>query len=189
MAGVLGDVILVNGVPWPRHQVSANRYRLRLLNASNARRYEFVLDPPPPTGSAFVQIGTDGGLLATAVARDSVTLASGERVDAVVDFGAYPVGTEVTMTNRLGAGSTVPIMRFDVVRAGVDQTPDPLGLRRLSVGDAAGVRRRAHQDLRFPADPQFRRRGCRTLRARSGHGSRRRRGRTGLDGQRPALPN
>ena len=39
MEGVLGDVVLVNGAPWPVHEVDAARYRLRLLNASNARRY------------------------------------------------------------------------------------------------------------------------------------------------------
>ncbi|WP_179200052.1 multicopper oxidase family protein, partial [Streptomyces sp. NRRL B-24572] len=42
VAGVLGDVILVNGAPWPVHEVDAARYRLRLLNASNARHYELA---------------------------------------------------------------------------------------------------------------------------------------------------
>src|SRR5262249_9677444 len=35
--GVLGDVILVNGAPGPFLEVDAARYRLRVLNASNAR--------------------------------------------------------------------------------------------------------------------------------------------------------
>ena len=39
MDGVLGDTILVNGAPWPYLEVSATRYRFRILNASNARRY------------------------------------------------------------------------------------------------------------------------------------------------------
>jgi hypothetical protein len=30
MAGVLGDVVLVNGAPWPVHEVDAARYRLRI---------------------------------------------------------------------------------------------------------------------------------------------------------------
>jgi spore coat protein A len=34
MEGVLGDVVLVNGAPWPVLEVAAARYRLRLLNAS-----------------------------------------------------------------------------------------------------------------------------------------------------------
>ncbi|MER7016044.1 multicopper oxidase domain-containing protein [Saccharopolyspora sp. NPDC000359] len=115
-AGVLGDVVLVNGVPWPVHEVSATRHRLRVLNASNARRYELALDPPPPDGPAFVQIGSDGGLLAAPVGHESITLASAERHDVVVDFGRYPVGTEVTLVNRLGTGSTARVMRFRVAR-------------------------------------------------------------------------
>ena len=45
--GVLGDVILVNGAPWPVLWADRARYRLRILNASNARRYTLALDPPP----------------------------------------------------------------------------------------------------------------------------------------------
>ena len=151
MAGVLGDVVLVNGVPWPRHEVDGTRYRLRLLNASNARRYEFALDPPPPTGSPFVQIASDGGLLAAPVARDSVTLASAERAEVVVDFGAYPVGTAVTLVNRLGTGSTVPVMRFDD-RPGRRRRPRPIAAGPLGDRTAGPSRRRSvHQDLRVPA--------------------------------------
>src|SRR5215218_7245045 len=43
--GVLGDTILVNGAPWPVLEVSATKYRFRILNASNARRYELALEP------------------------------------------------------------------------------------------------------------------------------------------------
>ena len=50
--GVEGDVILVNGAPWPVLDVANTRYRFRLLNASNARRYRLTLDPPPPQGPA-----------------------------------------------------------------------------------------------------------------------------------------
>jgi spore coat protein A len=58
--GVLGDVILVNGAPWPVLEVAAARYRLRLLNASSARRYRLGLDP---ARTPLVQIASDGGLL------------------------------------------------------------------------------------------------------------------------------
>ena len=33
-------MILVNGAPWPFLEVAAVKYRLRLVNASNARRYD-----------------------------------------------------------------------------------------------------------------------------------------------------
>ena len=125
MGGVLGDVVLVNGAPWPWHEVDGARYRLRLLNASNARRFEFALDPPPPSGSPFVQIASDGGLLAAPVARDSVTLASAERAEVIVDFAGYPVGTEVTLVNRLGSGAAASVMRFVVARAAKDDSSVP----------------------------------------------------------------
>jgi spore coat protein A len=82
-----GDTMLVNGTVYPQVNVEARRYRLRLLNACNARflnlqLYEadnspegITLDPTTgkPTNKAFVnaatlrptwlQIGTEGGFL------------------------------------------------------------------------------------------------------------------------------
>jgi len=138
LAGVLGDVVLVNGVPWPRHEVDGARYRVRLLNGSNARRYEFALDPPPPTGAAFVQIGSDHGLLAGPVPRNSITLAPAERAEVVIDFAAYPVGSSVILRNRLGTDATAQVMRFDIVRGGAaDGTAIPAVLSRVESLDPA----------------------------------------------------
>jgi spore coat protein A len=124
-AGMLGDVILVNGRPWPELAVDTARYRFRMINASNARRYRLVLDPPPPEGPAFVQIGSDGGLLETPLAQDAVQLAPAERFDVVVDFSGYPAGTTVTLTNALGVGSTDSVMRFRVARRVRDDSHVP----------------------------------------------------------------
>nr|WP_264085119.1 multicopper oxidase domain-containing protein [Kibdelosporangium phytohabitans] len=66
--GVLGDVVLVNGAPWPVLDVDATRYRLRIVNGSNARRYELALDP----GGDLVQIGSDAGLLGEPYAHGSL---------------------------------------------------------------------------------------------------------------------
>ncbi len=108
MEGVLGDVVLVNGAPWPVHEVDAARYRLRLLNASNARRYRLALTVPGGPDLPLVQIGSDGGLLAAPVEHEAIEIASGERFDVVVDFSVLPVGTEVTMVNGLGSGPARP---------------------------------------------------------------------------------
>ncbi|MFK0248784.1 multicopper oxidase family protein [Amycolatopsis azurea] len=126
--GVFGDVILVNGAPWPVHEVAAVRYRLRVLNGSNARRYDLALDPPPPGGGGFVQIGADQGLLDAPRAHDHLPIAPAERYDVVVDFGRYPVGTEVTVVNRLGSGSTAQVMRFVVARRAPDDSRVPAKL-------------------------------------------------------------
>jgi FtsP/CotA-like multicopper oxidase with cupredoxin domain len=110
MNGVLGDVVLVNGQPWPVHEVDPARYRLRLLNASNARRYRLELDPQPAGGKAFAQIGSDGGLLARPIGHDTLEIAPAERFDVVVDFGRYKPGTRVRLVDRDGGD----VMRFDV---------------------------------------------------------------------------
>jgi spore coat protein A len=131
MRGVLGDVVLVNGAPWPYLEVSAVRYRLRILNASNARSYRLALDPPPPEGSAFVQVGSDVGLLERPIGHNAIEIAPAERFDVVVDFSAYPVNTKVTLINHFGAGATGQIMRFHVARKGADESAVPSRLARL----------------------------------------------------------
>ncbi|HYH30212.1 MAG TPA: multicopper oxidase domain-containing protein [Pseudonocardia sp.] len=125
MEGVLGDVVLVNGAPWPVHEVDAARYRLRLLNASNARRYRIALAVPNGPHVPLVQIGSDGGLLAVPVTHEAIEMAPGERFDVVVDFSVLPVGTEVTMVNGLDVGRAVDVMRFRVVRTAPDDSRVP----------------------------------------------------------------
>jgi spore coat protein A len=141
-SGVLGDVILVNGVPWPVAEVPAARHRLRLLNASNARRYRLTLDPP----GALVQIGTDGGLLAGPIVHEAVEIAPAQRFDVVVDFGRYRPGQVVTLRNEFGDDTTTPIMRFRIGAAVPDtsRVPDRLASPPASTGPVAVTR-----DLRF----------------------------------------
>lgn len=133
MEGVLGDVILVNGAPWPVMEVEAARYRFRVLNASNARRYRLGLSP----GGPIVQIGSDGGLLATPVEHSSIDIASAERFDIIIDFSRYAPGTTVTMTNGLGTGPTSEIMRFTVTRRATDDTQIPTRLSTIERLDPA----------------------------------------------------
>jgi FtsP/CotA-like multicopper oxidase with cupredoxin domain len=141
MNGVLGDVVLVNGAPWPVLETDPVRYRFRVLNASNARRYRLQLDPPPPGGSAFVQIGSDGGLLASPVSHEAIDIAPAERFDVVVDFSRYAPGTRVRLINALGAQTAAEVMRFDIV--GSDQSDESSIPERLSEGVVALERSRA----------------------------------------------
>lgn len=152
--GVEGDVVLVNGAPWPELEVEVTRYRLRILNASNARRYELRLDPPPPEGPAYVQVGSDVGLLAAPQELDAVRLASAERADVVVDFGAYPIGTEVTLRNGLDVGPAGDVMRFRVARSGTDDSRIPARLSDVEVlGRDQAVRRRTFDFRRSGPGP------------------------------------
>jgi spore coat protein A len=112
VAGVLGDVMLVNGSPWPVAHVSGAHYRLRILNACNARRLDLRLDPAPAGG--HMQIGTDGGLLQSPMQHTHIELAPAQRFDAVIDFSGYSPGTVVTLRNDFGAGRMADVMRFIV---------------------------------------------------------------------------
>ena len=86
-SAVLGDVVLVNGAPWPVHEVDAVRYRLRLLNASNARHYELeAVTRRRPSRSTSSQVGADQGLLAAPRSPTVLPIAPAERYDVVVDF-------------------------------------------------------------------------------------------------------
>ncbi|MEZ0092940.1 multicopper oxidase family protein [Streptacidiphilus sp. EB129] len=144
MNGVLGDVVLVNGAPWPVLHADRARYRLRILNGSNARRYRLALDPQPPGGGGLVQIGSDGGLLARPLAHDSIDIAPAERFDVVVDLSRYAPGSRVRLVNQLGSGGTAEVMRFDLGGGTVSddsRIPDTLSsVEPLDVGRAAATR-------------------------------------------------
>jgi spore coat protein A, manganese oxidase len=125
LAGVLGDVILVNGAPWPVHEVDAARHRLRLLNASNARHYELEAVTEDGRRLDLVQVGADQGLLAEPVTHRVLPMAPAERYDVVVDFAPVPVGGRVTLVNRLGSGRTRDVMAFRVARRAADDSRVP----------------------------------------------------------------
>jgi spore coat protein A len=148
MEGVLGDVILVNGAPWPVLEVAAARYRLRLLNASNTRRYRLSLDPPR---TPLVQIASDGGLLERPLEHTAVLLAPGERCEVIVDFAAFAPGAQVTLRNSLGTGNTREVMRFRVTSRGNDDSRIPQRLSRIEpLRPGRAVRTRTWRFRRAP---------------------------------------
>jgi FtsP/CotA-like multicopper oxidase with cupredoxin domain len=149
--GFRGDTILVNGAIAPRMRVHRRIYRLRFLNASNARTYELKLG----NGRSMLQIAGDGGLLQRAVARTTVTLHPAERIELLVDFRAFRSGSEIVLQNTDGEATTRKVMRFDVVSGGgseearlprgrmrtLERLPRPNASRRwdLSLATASGV--------------------------------------------------
>lgn len=80
--GVIGDEILVNGTLGPYADVTTRLVRLRLLNGSNARLYNFGFSDDRP----FHLIATDGGLLAEPWEASRLQLSPGERAEIVVAF-------------------------------------------------------------------------------------------------------
>lgn len=131
--GAMGDTILVNGARQPRLAVANRRYRFRILNASNARPYALALS----SGSPMTQVGGDGGLLPAPVVRDTLRIDAAERVEVVIDFSEYPVGTRVVLNNLLGFGDLSQIMCFDVIREEGDDSSIPSELRPIERIDPA----------------------------------------------------
>jgi FtsP/CotA-like multicopper oxidase with cupredoxin domain len=93
MNGFLGDTILINGAINPELDIENEVIRLRLLNGSNARTYEFNFND----GNEFYQIASDGGFLEESIEMDKVSLAPAERAEILVDFSDYNVGDEIIL--------------------------------------------------------------------------------------------
>jgi spore coat protein A len=90
-----GDYNCVNGKVAPFLEVEPRKYRFRILNAANARFYHLRLFNADETGKAlndsfdvpaFMQIGTDGGLLPAPLELRYLLVGPAERFDIVIDF-------------------------------------------------------------------------------------------------------
>jgi blue copper oxidase len=115
--GRLGDTLVVNGTYGPYLDVTTELVRLRVLNASTARVYDFGFSDD----RTFDVVGTDGGLLPAPVPMTRVTLSPGERAEVVVrmrpgeqvELRSYApdLGADV-FNERFNGGSD----RFDVLQ-------------------------------------------------------------------------
>ncbi|MFF1253011.1 multicopper oxidase family protein [Pseudarthrobacter sp. NPDC058329] len=124
-SGLWGDVILVNGRPWPVMKVQKRVYRFRILNASISRS----LRPTLSTGDPLIVVGTDGGLMPAAQSVANYRHAGAERYEVLIDFRKYKTGQRVELRNLSNKNNvdydfTNKIMAFDVTDEPVD-TSDP----------------------------------------------------------------
>ena len=122
-SGLWGDVVLVNGRPWPVMQVKRRVYRFRILNASISRSYRLRLGG----GDPMTIVATDGGLMPTAKTVTSFRHGNAERYELLIDFSRYPVGKRVELVNlsnnnNIDYDNTNKIMAFDVVDGPFDAT-------------------------------------------------------------------
>ena len=138
-----GDVVLVNGTPFPYLRVARRKYRFRLLNASPSRTYQLVLSQADSTltgGDSFHVISTDAGLLEKPVKMtapfDLLRLGVGERYGIVIDFKDYPKGSKLYLhspafSNNVDANNnTSVIMQFNVEEDAIDDSTLPDVLRQ-----------------------------------------------------------
>ncbi|ALQ51390.1 multicopper oxidase family protein [Nitrosomonas ureae] len=128
--GTLGDKVTVNGKIEPVLKVASRKYRLRLLNAGPSRFYQFHLVTANNVQQSFTYIANDGNLLPKPLLnRKNVRLGVAERADIVVDFSAYPLGTELYLVNRWEQTSSrgpkgVKGPGMKVLKIIVDREPD-----------------------------------------------------------------
>ncbi|MWA07383.1 multicopper oxidase domain-containing protein [Actinomadura sp. LD22] len=121
-----GPYNLVNGKIWPYLDVEPRWYRFRVLNGANGRTYTLELrkenadGTSTPVPGAFVQIGTEQGLLGAPAKLDRLTLSPAERADILIDFAAFK-GARLRLSNTDTATSPLgpEVMQFRVGGAAV----------------------------------------------------------------------
>jgi FtsP/CotA-like multicopper oxidase with cupredoxin domain len=122
--GFVGDIFTVNGTAYPALEVKRRKYRLRFLDASISRIYEFKLMKGSPkaakdmgyTGDElqgqyrlngaqqcmkWVEVANEGGLLPRPIIRDSFELWPAKRREVVVDFSKYMDGSPTSKGEEL----------------------------------------------------------------------------------------
>jgi spore coat protein A, manganese oxidase len=137
-----GDTPVINGKAYPRLDAQPRRYRLRLLNGSQARFYNLHFNDGAKDLTFYV-IGSEGGLLPAPAPKTSLLMAPGERYDVIVDFkdaqgstvmltndanAPYPDGDPANVTELMKISITVPVPANDP-----DLTVPPAQLRLPSV--------------------------------------------------------
>ncbi|KAK1761332.1 Cupredoxin [Echria macrotheca] len=137
-----GDVVHVNGQPWPFLAVQPRKYRFRFLNAAVSRTFSlyFVDVADVNYKLRFQVVGSDSGLLERPVWTSSMDISMAERYDVVFDFSPF-AGRTIELRNFAKAGgagveddyeNTDKVMRFVVSRFGTpDNSTVPSTLRKV----------------------------------------------------------
>ncbi len=81
MMGMMGSIVMVNGVVAPTLVAKSTLLRLRLHNGSNARTYNLAFND----GRSFHVVASDCGFLHKPFQTNKVRLAAAERVEILVD--------------------------------------------------------------------------------------------------------
>jgi blue copper oxidase len=101
--GMKGNRFLINGREAPVFHAPAQWLRMRMLNASNARLYNFAFSDD----REFYVIASDAGYLAAPVAVRRLLLAPAERAEILIDLRGL-AGKELYL--RSDSGSVVPAL-------------------------------------------------------------------------------
>jgi spore coat protein A len=182
LAEFFGDIMVVNGVIWPKMDVELRNYRLRLLNGSDSRFLvlQFVaVDPAADvnapdlvdgTALPFTVIGSDQGLASDPKTVNTLVFEPGSRYDILFDFGQDEgalKGKRIIMKNIGGDepfGGTIPgewefeytdrIMAFDVEDSGTF-VPAPAPVTGYDTPIVAGEVDRVRKVALFEGKDEF----------------------------------
>ncbi|WP_454085964.1 multicopper oxidase family protein [Georgenia sp. Marseille-Q6866] len=117
-SGVIGEALMVNGTIGAVQEVTTERVRLRLLNGSTLRSYNFGFDDD----RSFQLVASDGGLLPAPHETNRVQLSPGERAEIVVELEpgsdtmlrSYPQRLgDIADPQGYGALDTLDILRLE----------------------------------------------------------------------------
>ncbi|KAK1574250.1 bilirubin oxidase [Colletotrichum navitas] len=141
-----GDVIHVNGQPWPYLKVEPRKYRFRLLDASISRTFFLYLEDLQQNRVRFDVISSDTGLLTGPQSVTELYISMAERYEIVVDFSSFK-GQNITMRNTRSFAADIDylhtdkVMRFIVGDTTVSDTATvPSALRTVPFPkDKAGI--------------------------------------------------
>ncbi|KAI4715643.1 oxidase cueO precursor [Aureobasidium sp. EXF-10727] len=155
---VFGDVIQINGAPWPYLNVEPRKYLFRFLDTSISRSFQLYAEADKKVGTRipFTVIGSDAGLLASPVSTTQLDISMAERWECVFDFSGY-AGQNITLKNTGNVAAdddfdgTDRVMRF-VVDNSVSDTknngPLPTTLRSVPLPPAKTGIDRSYEFMR-----------------------------------------
>jgi FtsP/CotA-like multicopper oxidase with cupredoxin domain len=171
--GFVGDIFTVNGTAYPQMEVKRRKYRLRFLDASISRIYNFQLMSGTVkaardmgyTGDElqgqyrltnarqcmkWVQVANEGGLLPQAIIRDDFELWPAKRREFVVDFSRYMDGSPTKPGDVIYLVNT---MKMTTGRMWDSQDPNyKVPMIKIVIGDAAPDNSLPGIDVLKPAD-------------------------------------
>jgi FtsP/CotA-like multicopper oxidase with cupredoxin domain len=171
--GFVGDIFTVNGTAYPVMEVKRRKYRLRFLDASISRIYDFKLMTGHPKAAKdlgyagdelqgqyrlpdgqqcmkFVQVANEGGLLPTPIIRDSFELWPAKRREVVVDFTKWMDGSPTKAGDEL---YLVDVMKMTTGRMWDNADPNyKVPVMKIVIGDDAPDASLPGVDLSKPSD-------------------------------------
>ncbi|KAH9214067.1 bilirubin oxidase precursor [Leptodontidium sp. 2 PMI_412] len=123
---LFGDIIHVNGQPWPFLNVEPRKYRFRLLDVSVSRAFRLyfvtdlgILEDDTSHHIPFYVVGSDSGRTSKPVQTPDLWISMAERWEIVVDFAPY-AGKPIYLKNFYNVQADTPynntnqVMKFNV---------------------------------------------------------------------------